>query len=116
MPLRSLTMAYGDRLRFIYDGSTNRWVAQLPEYTPNSTSANVPDNTNKLARYTFRDGNWAPTMTLPIVTAPGAFIVIQSKAGWSTAIAPTNVLHASTMRLATNERYAFIFHPDLKKW
>ena len=116
LPLRSLTLVNGDRFKFTYEGTTSRWIAKLPDYSPNSTGATVPDNTNKLARYSFSDGNWVATMTLPAVAAPGAIMIVQSKATFGSTIAPTNVLHASTMRLATNERYAFIFHPDLKKW
>ena len=116
LPLRSLTMVNGDRLKFTFEGTTSRWIAKLPEYSPNSTGATVPDNTNKLGRYSFSDGNWVTTMTLPAVAAPGAIMIVQSKAASGSTIAPTNVLHASTMRLTTNERYAYIFHPVLKKW
>ena len=116
LPLQTTVLNNGDSLDFVFDANTGRWRAKVFEYSPNRTGASIPDNTNRFARYSLGDGNWAPTVTLPASAAPGAVMIVQSNATWGAAIAGTNVLHASTMRLATNERYAFIFHPELKKW
>jgi hypothetical protein len=88
----------------------------VPAYSPNRTGMTMADNTAKLGRYSFDDGDWAAAVTLPAKAAPGAVMVVQSSAARSTSISPVNVLHASTMRLAANERYAYVFHPELKKW
>lgn len=116
LPLRSTILNTGDTLRFTFDAGRKLWLATLPESSPNSVGAAMPAGTKKLSRYVLSDGNWAPTVTLPATALPGAVLIVQSAATWGASIAPANVLHASTMRLATGEKYAFMFHPDLKKW
>jgi hypothetical protein len=116
LPLRSLTLATGDTMKFTFDASARRWVATLAEYSPNTVGATLPESAHKLARYSLSDGNWTPVVTLPATAAPGAVLFVQSSATWGASVAATNVLHASTMRLAANDRYAYLFHPELKKW
>ncbi|MGI4779016.1 MAG: zinc-dependent metalloprotease family protein [Janthinobacterium lividum] len=116
LPLRTTTMVAGDTLKFTYDSATARWLAKLPEYSPASVGAAVPGNGNKLGRYAMYDGNWVPLVTLPASAPPGAVMVVASRATWDSAVAPTNVLQASTMRMSTGEQYAYVFHPELKKW
>lgn len=118
LPLHSYVMRTGDVLRFSYNGNPGRWISNLndAEYTPIRTGATIPNNTNRLARYIFADGSWTSTVTLPAVAEPGAIMIVQSFATSGASIAPTNVLHAGTMNIAANEKYAFSFHPVLKKW
>lgn len=120
LPLRTTTLAAGDTLKFTYDAGTSRWLARLPEYSPASVGAAIPANGGggggKLARYAMQDGNWVPMVTLPASAQPGAVMVVASGATWDSAVSPTNVLQASTMRISTGEQYAYVFHPELKKW
>lgn len=116
LPVRSTTMSNGDTLKFTFDAGRNLWLAMLREWSPNSVGASLPNSTSKLSRYALSDGNWVPTVTLPAVAPAGAMLIVRSAATWDTSVAPTNVLHASTMRLAAREQYAFVFHPELKKW
>lgn len=55
-------------------------------------------------------------MSLPPSAVDGAVALVSSEAQWTSRIESTNVLHASTMPLRTNDAYAFVYSQRLGKW
>ena len=116
VPLNSLTLSTGDSQKLIFNAAQKRWLVDMTEYTPNSVGATIPASSRKIVRYKMWDGNWVPSIIFPTTALPGAIVVVESAASWTGKIAADNITYASTMGVATGEKYVFVFHPNLKKW
>ena len=116
IPLTSLKLSTGDTQKLVFDAAQQRWLVDVLDYTSNGVGATIPSSTRKIVRYKILDNNWGPSIIFPTTALPGAIIVIESTAARTGNIAADNITYASTMKVATGEKYAFIFHPQLKKW
>lgn len=116
IPLRTLTLSRGESMKFTFDAGARRWLAGIPEYVPTSPVVNVPASMARLARVKIGPKDVVQAVFLPATAAPGAILIVQSSSVWGARVESANVLHASTMRLGTNDRYVYAFHPELKKW
>ncbi|HUD32783.1 MAG TPA: hypothetical protein VMR43_07150, partial [Variovorax sp.] len=116
IPLPTLTLSTGDRMKFTFDAGMRRWIVTTRDYVATGSVITVPNTALKLSRVKIGPRDAAQKVVLPASAPPGAVLIVQSASAAVSRVDPANVLHASTMLLGANERCVYTFHPELKKW
>ncbi|WP_363797914.1 metalloendopeptidase CpaA [Lysobacter firmicutimachus] len=118
-PLTSMTIAKDDHVSFVFQASQRRWTVVAPTYTPNGnggSGAMPTPMTGKFARFNLADGDWSQAVTLPASAPDGSVIAVASSAVWTSRIAPTHALFASSFNLRTGDQYVFMYRSRYQSW
>lgn len=118
VPLPAMGLARGQTLHYQYASARQRWEVVAPTVwaANNGQALELANGTERVVRARLADGAWADRVNLPATAIDGALVLVNSSAQWGSRIDPSNVLHASTMPLRTNDEYAFLFNTRLGKW
>jgi hypothetical protein len=118
VPLPSMALNRGQSLHYQYVAARQRWEVVAPTvWGPNNGQPLVLNaGDQRVLRARMANGAWADRVQLPASAIDGALVLVDSSAQWSSRIDPTHALHASTLSLRTNERYAFVYNTRLGKW
>jgi hypothetical protein len=118
VPLPSMGLSRGQTLHYQYSSARQRWEVVAPTVwaANNGQPLALAAGADRVVRARMADGAWAASLNLPATAIDNALVLVNSTAQWSSRIDPSNVLHASTMPLRTNDAYAFLFNARLGKW
>ena len=114
-----LTIARNVRYSFKYATAAKAWTLSgnlVRQLTPNGVGAKIPASTGEVTYYSMSDGNWTPSIELPVAANDGDIVVIKSDATYDSNIAPTGLLYASTTKIKRGDTYALIYLGDEKRW
>ncbi|HWO25588.1 MAG TPA: zinc-dependent metalloprotease family protein [Kofleriaceae bacterium] len=114
MPIKT-----GDEYAFVFDEYFKRWLLEAAPQralTAAQATANMGSPSSPRTLVSFADGNFVPSITLPLTAGNRDRIKLTSSATWTAKITGTNIQLYDSLALNTGDTYEFMYVAELAKW
>ena len=109
----TMTIGEGQTYEFMWDAAANTWVLmQAPRkqvMLKSLSSAALPALQTPVTEVLAWDGNWLPSVTLPMLALPGDRVVVQSSASWGFTVEDGGTAGFGRYTVSNGEQVAFIW-------
>ncbi|WP_050747963.1 M12 family metallo-peptidase [Sodalis glossinidius] len=119
VPLNTLDITTGYEYKFVYSQALEMWVISgdsMSYFTPNNNGPVIPEKPAFFVFYTIADADWVPEIFLPAKADNGSYIIVRSRAAYSSKVSTKNMLFASTTQIKKNDEYTFKFLSNFGGW